>query len=216
MKNLENVLLTMKEHKISQLLISDPAVIFYLTGVSIQPGERMLVLALRQDGNHRFFINDLFHQTRDLGAPITYYNDTQDGVALVARALPPEQAARAPASLPVCCRFRRFGPPAGFPGVPPEAVGRPAGPRRSPLNSKPCTVPLLPASHDAGRTISSLFTSHGLYGRLARKQHSVKAFVCGDPAYRCRPLGNIHKDPVFPAVLRPHSHIALAIGAKEG
>lgn len=89
MKNLENVLLTMKEHKISQLLISDPAVIYYLTGVSIQPGERMLVLVLRQDGNHRFFINDLFHQTRDLGVPITYYNDTQDGVALVAKALIP-------------------------------------------------------------------------------------------------------------------------------
>lgn len=74
---------------IPQLLISDPAVIYYLTGVSIQPGERMLVLVLRVDGNHRFFINDLFHQTRDLGVPITYYDDTEDGVALVAKALIP-------------------------------------------------------------------------------------------------------------------------------
>ena len=49
----------------------------------------MLVLVLRVDGNHRFFINDLFHQTRDLGVPITYYNDTEDGVALVAKALIP-------------------------------------------------------------------------------------------------------------------------------
>ena len=79
----------MSEENIHQIIISDPAVIYYLTGVSIQPGERMLVLVLRQDGNHRFFINDLFRQTRDLGAPITYYNDTQDGVALVARALIP-------------------------------------------------------------------------------------------------------------------------------
>lgn len=86
---LEKILATMNHSGVRQLLISDPAVIYYLTGVSIQPGERMLVLVLRQDGNHRFFINDLFHQTRDLGVPITYYNDTEDGVALVAKALIP-------------------------------------------------------------------------------------------------------------------------------
>ena len=79
----------MSEEKIHQIIISAPAVIYYLTGVSIQPGERMLVLVLRVDGNHRFFINDLFRQTRDLGVPITYYNDTEDGVALVAKALIP-------------------------------------------------------------------------------------------------------------------------------
>ena len=88
-EKLDKVLSAMKRAGISQLLISDPAVIYYLAGVSIQPGERMLVLVLRADGNHRFFINDLFHQSRDLGAPITYYNDTEDGVALVARALIP-------------------------------------------------------------------------------------------------------------------------------
>lgn len=86
---LEKVLAAMERAGVSQLLISDPAVLYYLAGVSIQPGERMLVLVLRCDGNHRFFINDLFHQTRDLGAPISYYNDTQDGVALVAKALIP-------------------------------------------------------------------------------------------------------------------------------
>ena len=86
---LNKILSAMKAAGVPQLLISDPAVIYYLAGVSIQPGERMLVLVLRADGAHRFFINDLFHQTRDLGAPITYYNDTQDGVALVARTLVP-------------------------------------------------------------------------------------------------------------------------------
>ena len=85
----KNILTAMQDTNVPQLLISDPAVIFYLTGVSIHPGERMLVLVLRADGQNRFFINDLFRQTRDLGAPITYYNDTQDGVALVARALIP-------------------------------------------------------------------------------------------------------------------------------
>ena len=75
----------MNHSGVRQLLISDPAVIYYLTGVPIQPGERMLVLVLRVDGNHRFFINDLFHQSRDLGVPITYYNDTEDGMAQMTR-----------------------------------------------------------------------------------------------------------------------------------
>lgn len=78
---LSNVLAAMEAEGIQQLLISDPMVIFYLTGTRIAPGERMLALLLRVDGAHRFFINDLFHQSRDLGAPITYFNDTQDGVA---------------------------------------------------------------------------------------------------------------------------------------
>lgn len=90
----------MSEENIHQIIISDPAVIYYLTGVTIQPGERMLVLVLRQDGNHRFFINDLFRQTRDLGVPITYYNDTEDGVALVAKALIPGEAVAVDKNLP--------------------------------------------------------------------------------------------------------------------
>lgn len=89
---LNKILSAMKDAGVPQLLISDPAVIYYLAGVSIQPGERMLVLVLRADGAHRFFINGLFHQTRELGAPITYYNDTQDGVAMVAQTLIPGEA----------------------------------------------------------------------------------------------------------------------------
>ena len=84
---LQNVLSAMEKQSVSQLIVSDPAVIFYLTGARIEPGERMLALLLRTDGAHRFFINDLFRQTRDLGAPITYYNDTQDGVAILAASL---------------------------------------------------------------------------------------------------------------------------------
>ena len=88
---LQNILSTMEKENIHQLLISDPAVIFYLTGTRMEPGERMLVLLLKTDGNHRFFINDLFRQPRDLGAPITYYNDTQDGPAIVAEHLSAEE-----------------------------------------------------------------------------------------------------------------------------
>ena len=68
---LQNILSAMNAQHIHQLIISDPAVIFYLTGTRMEPGERMLVLLLKTDGGHRFFINDLFRQPRDLGAPIT-------------------------------------------------------------------------------------------------------------------------------------------------
>ena len=45
-----NVLAAMEQHEVPQLMISDPAVIFYLTGARVEPGERMLVLLLRADG----------------------------------------------------------------------------------------------------------------------------------------------------------------------
>ena len=90
-EKLKNMYAAMDTHGVPQLLISDPAMIYYLTGVAMEPGERMLVLVLRRDGKNRFFINELFRQTVDLGAPITYYNDTEDGVAMVAEALLPGQ-----------------------------------------------------------------------------------------------------------------------------
>ena len=53
---------------LTQMIVSDPPTIFYLTGVRIQPGERMLALLLRADGNHRFFVNTLFG-TPEAGIP---------------------------------------------------------------------------------------------------------------------------------------------------
>ena len=54
---------------LTQMIVSDPSTIFYLTGVRIQPGERMLALLLRADGNHRFFVNALFG-TPEAGIPV--------------------------------------------------------------------------------------------------------------------------------------------------
>ena len=54
---------------LTQMIVSDPPTIFYLTGVRIQPGERMLALLLRADGNHRFFVNALFG-TPEAGIPV--------------------------------------------------------------------------------------------------------------------------------------------------
>lgn len=81
---LQAILNNMEEAALTQLLISDPSTIFYLTGQWIHPGERMLVLLLRTDGAHRLFANDLFLVRTDSDLPVLRYSDTQDGVALLA------------------------------------------------------------------------------------------------------------------------------------
>ena len=52
-QKLNAILSAMAEENVPQLIISDPAVIFYLTGAWIHPGERLLVLYLNQNGNHK-------------------------------------------------------------------------------------------------------------------------------------------------------------------
>lgn len=82
---LNNVLEAMKARGIPQMIISDPAVIFYLTGAWIHPGERLLVLYLHENGKHKLLVNDLFRQSEDLGVEIRYYNDVEDGVEILSR-----------------------------------------------------------------------------------------------------------------------------------
>lgn len=84
MKNFDRVLAKMKQEGIPQLVVSDPAAIYYLVGSRIEPGERMLVLYLNTNGNHKLLVNDLFRQERDPGVPIVYYNDIEDGAAILA------------------------------------------------------------------------------------------------------------------------------------
>ncbi len=84
-QKLSAILAAMEKERVPQIIISDPAVIFYLTHCWIHPGERLLALYLNKNGNHTLLVNDLFRQTRDLGVEIRYYNDTQDGVEILSR-----------------------------------------------------------------------------------------------------------------------------------
>jgi len=76
----------MVENQMEQLIISDPTAIFYLTGIWIHPGERMLVLYLNLSGEKVLLLNALFpiqlHSTPDL--QISFYSDTDDCVASLA------------------------------------------------------------------------------------------------------------------------------------
>ncbi|MBP1864659.1 Xaa-Pro aminopeptidase [Clostridium tetanomorphum] len=80
---IKRVLKEMEEKNILQIIISDPASIFYLTGKWIHPGERLLALYLNIDGNHKLFINELFPVYEDLGVEKVWFNDTKDGVQII-------------------------------------------------------------------------------------------------------------------------------------
>lgn len=82
-ERLNKVLKEMKSKNIPQMLISDPAAIFYLTGKWIHPGERMLALYINLDGNNKLFINELFPVNEDLGVEKVWFSDTQDSIEIV-------------------------------------------------------------------------------------------------------------------------------------
>lgn len=80
---LERVRAEMAAHGLTQLVVSDPMTIFYLTGLRIDPGERMYCLLLSSDGSARLFVNRLFG-TPDVGLPVINFDDTDDAPALLA------------------------------------------------------------------------------------------------------------------------------------
>ena len=79
------ILSAMKERNLTQMIVSDPAAIFYLTGKWIHPGERMLALYLNISGDHKLIINRLFPQEGDCGAELVWYDDTEDAVEILSR-----------------------------------------------------------------------------------------------------------------------------------
>ena len=52
---MDRVLEKMAQRGLEQLVISDPVSIWYLTGVKVNPIERLFALYLRRDGRHKLF-----------------------------------------------------------------------------------------------------------------------------------------------------------------
>lgn len=83
-ERLNKVLKEMEKQNMPQMIISDPASIFYFTGKWIHPGERMLALYLNTNGNYKLFINELFPLNDDIGIEKIFFNDTHDSVKIMA------------------------------------------------------------------------------------------------------------------------------------
>ena len=92
LNRLESILEIMKAENLEQMIISDPASIFYLTGKWIHPGERMLALYISTRGEHKLFVNKLFPITEDLGVEIVWFDDTNNAVEILSEAILKDKA----------------------------------------------------------------------------------------------------------------------------
>ncbi len=77
----------MRRAGLGQLIVSAPASVFYYTGRWVHPGERMLALLLRDNGDAVLFANRLFALSGSFEGALTEYDDTDDCAAVLADAL---------------------------------------------------------------------------------------------------------------------------------
>jgi len=83
-KRIEKLRDLMKEKELEQLLVTDTASIFYLTGRWIDSGERLLVLMIRQSGKPVLFINELFPEKESDDLDFIWVKDTTDSISMLA------------------------------------------------------------------------------------------------------------------------------------
>ena len=57
---ISRVLKKMEEKGLTQLIVSDPLSIRFLTGIMVNPGERLYALILRTSGKHTMLLNYLY------------------------------------------------------------------------------------------------------------------------------------------------------------
>ena len=82
-QRIQRVLDKMEEKGLSQLLVTDPLSIRFLTGIWVNPGERLYALYLRTDGRHVMFLNYLYYVS-DTGFEEVWFSDMDDQIGLLA------------------------------------------------------------------------------------------------------------------------------------
>lgn len=86
-KRIEKICSIMAEQKRSQMLITDTAAVYYLTGLWIEPHERMLGVHLTIEGELCLYGNTMFGIDPDCGVKLVLHKDGEDAVADLAKAL---------------------------------------------------------------------------------------------------------------------------------
>lgn len=84
---LRRVAENMRAEGLTQILVTAPTSVDYLTGARVSPGERMLALLVKDDGSATLFANRLFALKGAVNVPLVEYDDTDDCVGLLAKAL---------------------------------------------------------------------------------------------------------------------------------
>lgn len=82
----------MKKQGLNQILVSAPPALFYLTGKWFNPGERLLTLILKSNGEHKFIVNKLFPINEDLGVDLVWYEDSDDCIEVLSKYIDSNEA----------------------------------------------------------------------------------------------------------------------------
>ena len=79
----ERVMAAMNRRGLTQMIVSDPRSIWYLTGVDVEPYERLFAFCVRTSGKHTFFLNRLYN-VADTGYEEVWFSDTDDFIGMMA------------------------------------------------------------------------------------------------------------------------------------
>lgn len=80
---IETVKHHLEQRGLTQMLVSDPRSIQYLTGVYVEPDERFTGLLLSKDHDTVLFMNEMFIIPEDLACTVRWHSDTDDALAPV-------------------------------------------------------------------------------------------------------------------------------------
>ena len=80
---LARVLSALQQAGIPQMFVTDPRSIWYLTGISVEPFERLFALYLNTDGREVLFLNRLY-TVPESGLEEIWFTDTDDQIGLLA------------------------------------------------------------------------------------------------------------------------------------
>ena len=83
-RRINRVIENMRAQGLRQILVSNTASVFYLTGVWCEPYERMLALHVKDNGDVRLYANRMFALEGMTDVPMIEYEDTDDCVAVLA------------------------------------------------------------------------------------------------------------------------------------
>ena len=87
---ISRVLKKMEEKGLTQLIVSDPLSIRVLTGIMVNPGERLYALILRTSGKHTMLLNYLYF-VKDTGFEEVWFSDMEDQISIIAENIDPDQ-----------------------------------------------------------------------------------------------------------------------------
>lgn len=73
-RRISRVIENMRAENLSQIIVSAPESVYYLTGTFVSPGERMLALLLKDDGSITLFANRLFALTGNTSVPLVEFD----------------------------------------------------------------------------------------------------------------------------------------------